>query len=200
MVLRCALFNIEITIITWKPHFKQTTMSWDAPGSASIMVLSFRHSEHTNHTLESTDFFTELRSTALLTCWQVNPVINNNKFTFQSRLGTNYGFWVIFFFEGRQYAQQLGQIIQGGTLAHKIIKPSSSTKYTKSTKRSLFSRNQCCVTNAVMGSGWMYTVNHFKNLANTSTKSSIVCLKYVPCFLSITKALTPFTIHFRLFQ
>lgn len=75
-VLCFALFNTERTlktIFTWKPHFKHTRMSWDAAGSPSIIVLSFRQSEHTNHTLESTDFFTELRSTALLTCWQVNP-------------------------------------------------------------------------------------------------------------------------------
>lgn len=56
-------------------------MSLEAPGSESIMVLSLRQSEHTNHTLDRTIFFTEFRSTALLTCWQVNPV----KITMQSK-------------------------------------------------------------------------------------------------------------------
>ena len=66
-------FIIRKTDLTCKPHFKHTRMSCDAAGSPSIMVLSFRHSEHISHTLDWTDFFTELRSTALLTCWQVNP-------------------------------------------------------------------------------------------------------------------------------
>lgn len=48
-------------------------MSWDAPVSASIMVLSFRQSEQTSHTVESTDFFTDVKSTALPTCWHVSP-------------------------------------------------------------------------------------------------------------------------------
>lgn len=69
--LVCEMNNI--IIFTWKPHFKHTTMSWDAPVSASIMVLSFRQSEQTSHTLESTNFFTDVKSTALPTCWHVNP-------------------------------------------------------------------------------------------------------------------------------
>uniref|UniRef100_A0A3B5MNI6 Rhodanese domain-containing protein n=1 Tax=Xiphophorus couchianus TaxID=32473 RepID=A0A3B5MNI6_9TELE len=51
-------------------------MSWHAAGSPSIIVLSLRHSVQTNHTLDRTDFFTELRSTALLTCWHVNPDVS----------------------------------------------------------------------------------------------------------------------------
>lgn len=63
----------KILIFTWKPHFKHTTMSLDVLISVSITVLSFRQSEQTSHTLDSTDFFTDVRSTALPTCWQVKP-------------------------------------------------------------------------------------------------------------------------------
>lgn len=70
---KCFIHYFYKTNFTWKPHLRQTRMSYDPAGSPSIMVRSFKHSEHTDHMLELTAFFTELRSTALFTCWHVNP-------------------------------------------------------------------------------------------------------------------------------
>ena len=61
-------------------------MSWEHAGSPSIMALSLRQSEHTDHMLVLTIFFTELRSTALLTCWQVKPKDQVNLQRFASTL------------------------------------------------------------------------------------------------------------------
>lgn len=89
--LVCEIYN-NIFIFTWKPHFKHTTMSWDVPISVSIMVLSFRQSEQTSHTLDSTAFFTDVRSTALPTCWQVKP---DCKIEFKVTIRSLFGNWCI---------------------------------------------------------------------------------------------------------
>ncbi len=59
--------------LTWNPHLRHTRMSCASAASPSCMFLSLRQSQHTDHRLPVTAFFTELRSTALLTCWHVNP-------------------------------------------------------------------------------------------------------------------------------